>query len=182
MNKNRVPETWIPDPDNPGYEFSSKGNARSIDRTVTCSNGKERFYKGKLLKQAPTSTGYLTVKCADHGVNKTVKVHVAVCRLFHGPKPHPDWHACHGASGKLVNTAENIYWASPSRNNNEDKRRDGSLSNGERHGKSRFTESEVLKIRRFREQKMSPQKIADIFGVSRSAVDHIIYHRTWKHV
>ena len=167
-------ELWLPHPEYPQleglYEFSDLGNARSLGR------------KAKLLKQHPNTNGYLQIICSKDCRRTAVRIHAAVCRIFHGPKPHANWHACHGAQGKLVNTASNLYWAPAKQNLSSDKLRDGTLQSGEKHGHSKLTTEQVLEIRRLAAEGVTSKALAVDFGISQPNASMIIRRKTWRHV
>lgn len=76
-------ETWRPIPDHEGYEASDHGRIRSVDRIVTCSDGRRVPCPGKVLTPARGRNGHLYV-----GVNgRTRYVHQLVLEAFVGPRP-----------------------------------------------------------------------------------------------
>src|ERR1700690_1968550 len=68
-------EVWRNIPGYRGYQASSLGQVRSVDRTL--SDG--RRVRGNLLSQSPDKDGYLRVKIAG----KPVAVHILVLLAFH---------------------------------------------------------------------------------------------------
>lgn len=73
-------EIWKEIPNNTGYEISSFGNVRSIDRVIVTDNNQIRKYKGKILKQPINESGYKFLKL---GLEKTpFKVHILVAVAF----------------------------------------------------------------------------------------------------
>ena len=69
------------------YEVSNFGNVRSVDRIVTCSNGKKRLRKGRILKPAKQKNGYLFCILYKNSKPKLCKVHRLVAAAF---IPNPD--------------------------------------------------------------------------------------------
>lgn len=59
------------------YQISDKGNVRSLDRTIICSNGSIRFQKGTDIKPYINEQGYRTVVLHNDGKHKMGRV----CRL-----------------------------------------------------------------------------------------------------
>lgn len=56
-------------------------------------------------------------------------------------------------------------------------------NSGEKHGMSKVSKNDVLKIRNlYKETNMSQREIADIFEISRGAVGDIVNYKTWKDV
>ena len=80
-------EVWR---DIPGYEnyyqVSNMGKVRSLDRTVIDKNGREYFYKGKMLN--PTmSKGYKQATLTMKGRRRTFKISQLVAMAFLGHEP-----------------------------------------------------------------------------------------------
>ena len=76
-------EVWQEIPGYPGYEASSEGRVRSLDREDTAG----RKVKGRVLRPGVLQNGRLqVVLCGPHG-KKQIKVHQAVALAFHGPCP-----------------------------------------------------------------------------------------------
>lgn len=89
-------EVWRNIPGYRGYQASSLGQVRSVDRTL--ANG--RRTGGQLLTQSPDKDGYLRVKIAG----KPVAVHLLVLLAHHG-KPegrHLDGNRTDNRSSKLA--------------------------------------------------------------------------------
>ena len=80
-------ETWK---DIPGYEnyyqVSNMGRVRSLDRTVEFSDGRKRFYKGKVLSPRMRD-GYKYVTLTMKDRKKTFKISQLVAMAFLGHKP-----------------------------------------------------------------------------------------------
>jgi DNA invertase Pin-like site-specific DNA recombinase len=53
---------------------------------------------------------------------------------------------------------------------------------GERHGRSKLTETNVREIRTLRAGGRSMRSLAREFGVTRQSIQAIIRRKTWKHV
>jgi hypothetical protein len=76
-------ELWQEIPGYPGYEASSEGRVRSLDREDVAG----RKIKGRILQPGILQNGRLqVVLCGVHG-KKQIKVHQAVALAFHGPCP-----------------------------------------------------------------------------------------------
>ena len=81
-------EVWK---DIPGYEgyyqASSLGRVRSLDRTVIYKNGREYFYKGRLIGGCVLN-GYRRVLLSKYGKRKTFKISQVVAMAFLGHTPN----------------------------------------------------------------------------------------------
>lgn len=110
-------EEWRDIPERSGYQASSHGRIRSIDRQINVassasSSGYPRLVRGTVLRVWPDQQGYLQVRL---GRNIHGKVHLLVAQAFHGSRP-PGAEACHNDGDHLNNRPENIRWDTPSSN------------------------------------------------------------------
>ncbi|MFZ0270987.1 MAG: hypothetical protein WAL34_03970 [Acidobacteriaceae bacterium] len=102
-----------------------------------------------------------------------------MCTTAHGEPPskkHEAAHSCGKGDQGCVNP-NHIYWATSARNH-ADKIVHGTTNRGERQGRSRLTEADVLEIRQMlglRTQK----EIAHAFGVDESHIAHIKRGKAW---
>lgn len=69
------------------YEVSDLGNVRSIDRTVVQSNGKVRFFPGRVIRPRKQNSGYLSVGLKRGPKVWRRNVHRLVLEAFEGPCP-----------------------------------------------------------------------------------------------
>lgn len=69
------------------YEVSSEGRIRSVDRVVEYSNGRNHFYKSKLLRQLKDRDGYMVVNLYKEKTSRQYRVHRLVAEAF---LPNPD--------------------------------------------------------------------------------------------
>lgn len=101
---------WVP-----GFEgiaqVSTRGRVRSVDRWVTDSNGKKRFYKGRILKQARGNSGYFFVNLRRNGKQHHCQVHRLVAMAFI-PNPDGKPEVNHLNEQKDMNFVENLSWVS----------------------------------------------------------------------
>jgi hypothetical protein len=97
---------WRPYPGAGYYEFSHRGKAHSVNRTI---GGK--YYEGVELSTRPNNQGYLLVDIRlDDGTKKTVTMHSGVLRS-HAGEPGPGEETLHGPGGQQDNRyPENIRW------------------------------------------------------------------------
>lgn len=63
-----------------------------------------------------------------------------------------------------------------------DRQKKGRQVRGERHPRSRFTQNQVLGIRKMVSLGISVQKIADDYGVNNSTIYNMVNRKTWKHI
>lgn len=105
------------------YEVSSVGEVRSRDRVTHLErSGKlqNAVFKGKILKQNKTSSGYLSVSFSRDGVRKTLMTHRVVCEAFNGSKKE-GLVVAHNDGDKLNNVPSNLRWTTYSENEQDKK-------------------------------------------------------------
>lgn len=123
----RESETWKPIPGIDGYEASSEGRIRSVDRYIERSDGRVHKLRGVVLKPAGNKRDeYLRVQVGRKHTMKTV--HRLVCLAFHGPPPGEDSCVRHLNDNKRDNRQENLRWGSYS-DNSADSLRNGTWNN-----------------------------------------------------
>jgi hypothetical protein len=121
-----VTEIWRPVPGREGYEVSSFGRVRSLDRAITHSDGRSTLRKGRLLKQRTVGKGYQRVQLRPG--NEAWRVHRMVLLAFLGEPPEGYGLACHLDGNPSNNLLENLYWGSAS-DNMQDRIRHGTNPN-----------------------------------------------------
>jgi len=101
-----------------------------------------------------------------------------VCEARHGPPPGAEYEAAHTCGkGSFGCVAKNHLAWKTSAENKADTLIHGTRNRGSRHGASKLTEADVVKIRSI--QGISQQAIADMFGVSRATVRFIRSRTNW---
>jgi hypothetical protein len=81
MDKNEV---WKNVPNYSGYQVSSRGRVKSLQRVEVGKDGKKRTIKYKMLSMEVTENGYHRVGLTSNGVLKRIKVHQLVAMAFLG--------------------------------------------------------------------------------------------------
>jgi hypothetical protein len=112
-------EQWRPIPSTPGYEASSLGRIRSVDRVVETVRGPSRR-RGKVLALVLPKDGYMQIATPGRG---TRKVHRLVAEAWLGPRPD-GLHVLHGPGGQQDNRPSNLRYGTRSENM-LDRNRDG---------------------------------------------------------
>lgn len=114
-------EQWLPVSDYPGYEVSSKGRVRSLDREVIGSWGTPKKLKGKILAQTkvggdkPSGGRYYACTLFREGKRKMVTIHILVLETFVSSRPEGKW-GLHRDDDPENNCLENLYWGTPTEN------------------------------------------------------------------
>jgi hypothetical protein len=105
-------EVWAPVVGYEGiYEVSSFGRVRSLDRVD--SRGHAR--RGRIIRQASTKSGHLSLGLHRDGEARTALVHRVVARAFLGEPPEGT-ECCHADGDPENNNVENLRWDSRSAN------------------------------------------------------------------
>ena len=110
-------ERWKPITGYEGiYEVSDHGRVRSLDRTITRSDGQVRRLKGKVLSAPPKQRGgYPRVCLSAHGKDKVRYVHSLVAETFIGTRPD-GMEVCHNDGDPTNNHVDNLRYGTPSEN------------------------------------------------------------------
>lgn len=166
-------ERWLPYPGYAGfYEVSDQGNVMSLPRATT---------SGKLLKAQISKKGYRQVGLSKYGKVTVKRVARMVLETFDKPCP-PGHEACHGPGGRLDDRLVNLCWGTLSKNQGEDRERDGTDNGGERSATASLTDEIVLECRRRYAAGETQTALAAEFGVTSGAMNRAIKGYTWKHL
>ena len=156
------------------YEVSSLCRVRSLPRSVRIRGGKTRMMGGKVRKPRTLNHGHLTVFLYPGHCPRTV--HSLVAEAFIGPRPD----GCvirHRDGDPSNNRLDNLVYGTQS-----DNLRDCYLSYDGVAGSGKLHANDVQEIRRRLKTGESQISIAEAFGVSRSAINHIHKGRTYKYL
>ena len=134
------------------------------------------FYRNRFIKPSVDKDGYLII----HLVDKTVKLHRLVCRVYNGECPGSYLQVRHLDGEPKNNHYSNLKWGTGTENWKD--RKDHGRSNS---GK-KCTPELALLIRKLYMRIISEVRdyvlhISDITGVSRQTVSHIVKLQTWNY-
>jgi hypothetical protein len=169
---------WREVPEWGRYEVSDTGLVRSRDMRVGAKGGKVAVRKGRVLRAARKTNGYLAVTLTEGHIRCQIAVHRLVAQVFHGNPPHDNSHVLHGDGNRDNNSAENLRWGTAAENH-ADTERHGRRPKGEANHNAKLTESKVRFIRSTDE---SAAKLAEKFGVTREHIWAVRRNRVWSHV
>jgi len=175
------PEEWRSIPDHDGYEVSSWGRVRSVDRWVETKRCM-RFRRGVILKahakmDAPKLCDRYAALMLGRG--RMRRVHQCVAWAFIGPQP-AGYYACHDDGDIGNNFAYNIYYGT-AQQNQADRIRHG-RGVGVNHYNARLNEDDVREIRRRLGDGERQSDVARAFGVTASCISEIKIGIRWSHV
>lgn len=173
------PEEWRDIPGVPGYQASSLGRVRSLDRTVR-SRGGQRTHRGRVLTQSPHQRGYLLCTPCVNGRPRTIQVHRLVMLAFVGPLLKGLWTA-HNDGNPANNELRNLRYDTVS-GNQKDKVAHGTALIGERANGAKLNEHSVAELRRLRAAGMLITDLAERFGVSRANASRVCRGELWPHI
>lgn len=151
------------------YEVSDVGDVRRIRRGRATHPG---LVLKKYLKRK-----YLSVVLYRDGKPSGKRVAGLVCESFHGPRPK-NHQVNHINSDKHDNSASNLEWVTPQQNILHSV---AAGHHGSHIGTSKLVEAQVAEIRLCLAMGHTHKEIAEIYGVSRSAITLINSGKNWKH-
>lgn len=162
-----------------GYQASSLGRVRSLDREVKVNRTNGTYFmrrvKGKVLSPGRHSNEHPYPYVAINGRSgPNVGVHVAVCLAFHGERP-PGLYACHEDGDPENNIPTNVYWGTP-KQNQEDRRKHGTSNCGVGR---KLDADKVAEIKSRLVDGDSQDAIAADLGISQSMVSKIKSGKLW---
>lgn len=178
-------EIWYPIPGFPDYEFSSDQRVRSS--YVRGARRKTSETQKSILKPINLH-GYAGYPLMRDGVRHRVYVHKIVAALAYGDTPD-GLLVLHSDDDKHNNFPSNLTFGTSS-DNRRDAIRNGKWKRsptftwklGTDHRNSKLNDDSVRRIREMAASGQSQSSIAKKFGVSQTAVSHIVLGKTWKHV
>lgn len=97
------------------YEVSNHGRVRSVDRWVTYADGRQRKYRGQMMRPFVSAKGYLRVRLGRTAGHRGVPVHGLVLEAFIGPRPD-GMEGCHSNGDKSDCSVSNLRWDTRSAN------------------------------------------------------------------
>ena len=99
------------------YQISNLGRVKSLNRVIIYSDGRNYFYKEKILKLRKDTIGYLYAHLCKNNVSKYYSVHRLVAEAF---LENPNNYPCinHKDENKEKNNVNNLEWCTYLYNNN----------------------------------------------------------------
>lgn len=172
-----VAEEWRVIPDYAGYEVSSEGRVRSVERIVDgVRRGRPWRMRrpGQLLRLKAGANGYLRVQLGKGG--RTELVHRLVLSAFEGPCP--DGHeGAHRDGQNANNRRANLKWATHAENI-ADRRAHGTAPVGSRSPNARLTEQQASEIR-LNTGALTQTALSAAYSISRTRIRQIQRNEAW---
>ena len=165
-------EEWLPIDGFPAYEVSNLG---AIRRRLAADRGVAKYWNAP-KRYRLSGVGYPFVSLSRDGKKTSLHVHVIVCKAFNGPKPSPMHNVAHWDDDKMNYRADNLRWATQAENVADTKRNRGFFP----QGRGKLTKESAATIKGLLAAGTAQHKIADLFGVSRTAISNISRGHTWR--
>ena len=167
----------------PGFPGYAAGDDGSIWSQRV--NGKGTYFGlwHKLKPHLPRARAnqrslYQKVSLLFDGRSITRTVHTLIALTWLGPKPI-DKQVRHLNGNKLDHRPSNLAYGT-SLEDSDDRRRHGTIPNGERHGRARFSISQINDIRSRYAAGEKQVHLAKEFGITQSQISAIVLRKTWK--
>jgi len=175
---NTIPAGFRAIPGYPRYAIDEHGTILSI-----CGRGPGniRHWKDALrVNPAIDKDGYRKVSLRHDGRGRQIFIHKLVLITFIGPRPVG--HQCRHVDGNPENNhISNLAWGT-SLENQHDRVCHGTDSRGERHGRVKLKDSDVLEIRRRAANGERISNITKDFPLDRQSIYRIVNRQSWKHI
>jgi hypothetical protein len=126
------------------YEVSNRGRVRSLTRQITQVNGHVKTIKGAMLRLYEYG-GYIAVFLWRNNKKSKRWVHDLVAHAFKGKRP-AGAHICHRNGVSSCNHSGNLRYDTP-KGNMADKRKHGTMPEGEKHPNAKLSTTTVMAIR-----------------------------------
>jgi hypothetical protein len=152
---------WLPIKDFPNYEVSNEGLVRNVNT--------------KHILKLNTKKGthpYKRVHLSNKGIAKYPLVHRLVLIAFVGDCPK-GMQCLHADNNPANNNLSNLSWNTPKKNHETIDRK------GERNGRAKLTETDVINIRK---SQAATSSLAKQYNVSQKYIQNIQRGITWKHI
>jgi hypothetical protein len=170
-------ELWKSVADWPGFEISSLGRVKTLDRVIKVHHRSglesEKIWRGKILKQAPDIRNDKLVRMRVYltggGRQQLEPVHLLVLRAFVGPRPD-GCYGCHNDGNPANNALSNLRWDTPASNSADAKRHGTAVPPprmvGDRHPSTKLGFDDVCEIRKlFESGAYTRKQLSIMFGV-----------------
>lgn len=107
-------------------------------------------------------------------------VHRLVCESAHGNPPTPEHEAAHSCGNRRCCNPAHIRWATATENM-ADRDHHGTELFGERHGRAKLSNDDVIEIRRLSGH-VKQSDLAAKFGVAQATISKIVRREKWRHL
>jgi hypothetical protein len=168
-------EQWLPVVGFEGwYEVSNFGRVKRVRKGAGS-------YPNRVLKQSPTSNGYLSVNLSKLNKRSTRHVHVLVAQAFiPNPLGLPQVNHKNGKE-KLNNDVSNLEWTTAKGNAQHAFKTGLRKNHGEVHHSAKLTWEQVAEIRkRYASGGITQRALAKEYGVTQCPIRRIVSREGWN--
>lgn len=175
-----VPEVWKEIEGYDGwYEVSNYGRVKSYK-----AGGPRKTFSEtpRILKLKCRNDGYVDISLSRNNNRKTCSVHRLVAEAFI-PNPENKPEVNHLDCNRANNFYLNLKWSTPKENVAHSILKGDRNVAEENNPNSKLSKEDVLKIRRkYNQGGTTYIDLADMYGVTKGQIGHIINKRVWAHV
>lgn len=164
------------------YQISNLGTLKSLNRIVKHKKG-TLSVRERIISPYISTFGYPSVRMTKGNITKNFKIHRLIAEMFI-PNPENKPQVNHINGVKTDNRIENLEWVTHSENLNHALEKSlRIMPSGTNVYNSKLTEVIVLTARkRYSSEKISYQKLANEYGVSKSVMMLAVKGKNWKHI
>lgn len=151
------------------YEINPEGTVRKISTNYVRKTNKKK-------------DGYIHIGLTKDKKQKYFLLHRLLAITFI-PNPDNKLYVNHKDSDRQNNSLSNLEWVTSAENVKHGYESGYASNKGSKNGFSILKEEQVLEIRKRRaEEKLSYQKLAELYNVSYGCIAGIIQRINWKHI
>ena len=158
----------------PEYDILDDGR---VFRVVISARGQNNVeIMGRILRPS----GYRQFKLVDKsGRQRFIRAGRLILESFVGPAPTRAHEAAHGDGNRLNNALSNLRWATH-QENEEDKRKHGTLYKGDAHPSAKLTFELAAEIRgKYTRKRGEITALSREYGVGRSLIGYVVNGQRW---
>lgn len=160
----------LPDVPPGRYEVSSKGEVKSLAKTITDVLGRTRRIPEKMMSCPKNLKGYPAVSFQYGSCVVTREVHRLVALAF-VPNPLGLTHVNHIDGIKFHNDSANLEWTTQADNNvHAWKTGLRDCCKGAKHHRATVSDEVLLKAKKMIEEGMTQKQVAEVVGVNRATI------------
>ena len=111
---------------------------------------------------------------------QSIHAHRAAYNMWRGEIPKGIW-VLHKCRNKCVNP-DHLELGTPRKNNKEDKLRDGTLMQGIKNPSVKYTETQILEIRKRYSEGETQTSISKTMGIGQGHISDICLRKVWCHI